>query len=327
MPKKREWSKNEIEQIIKWYTEDKYSISYISSKLLKCRPSAISKILKENDITIDNHKGGRILNKEEEQIVIDLYTNQRYSQQEIANKFSCSTYVISNILKRNNITITTQPRKNKKQDDNYFDVIDTEHKAYWLGFIFADGNVYGNQLSIEIHEKDKYLLEIFKEDLKLNNKISFRQRNNTTTCCIRMTSSHLIETLSKYGIVADKTHKINHLPEVPEKLLPHFLRGLLDGDGWITIDKNGYYHIGFVSNYTSICEDFKKYCNIVTNGLCQANITNKDGKNKTPCFQIQSKEATKRLATALYKDNTVCLSRKYRLVEPLFDFKNDDDIV
>ena len=185
--------------------------------------------------------------------------------------------------------------------------------------------MYKNQLSLEIQEKDIGLLKQFKQDLNLNNQISIRHRENTSLCCIRMTSPHLCETLAKYGIVPNKTKMTKHLPKIDLQWLPHFLRGLIDGDGWITQDKQGYFHIGFVSNYQSTCEDFKKYCNIITNNLCNAKITYKD-KN-TPCFQVQNKEAVKRLATALYKDNTICLSRKYQKAVLIFDFKNDEDIV
>lgn len=324
---KRVFTEEQINQIINWYKNDKFSITYIARNLVKCRATAISNVLKENNVQLRKPSNkGKVLNIEQEKQVIDLYVNKKYSQAQIAEKFSCSTYVIHNILKRNNIEIIIQPKKNREQDDRYFDVIDTEHKAYWLGFIFADGTVYKNQLSIEIHERDKELLERFKEDLKLNSKISIRHRDNTTLCCIRMTSPHLCASLARYGIVPNKTKNTSHLPEVPNELLPHFLRGLIDGDGWITVDKAGRYHIGFVTNYVSTCEDFKKYCNIVTGNICKAKITYKD-KNKNPCFQIQSKEATKRLATVLYQYNTICISRKYRLVEPLFDFKNDEDIV
>lgn len=325
VPKKRIWTDKEIEQIIHWYQDDGFTIGYIAKHLLKCRESSISSILKENGIQIRSRKNtGKVLNKNDEQKVIELYINQKYLQSQIAEKFSCSSYVIHNVLKRNNIEIVNQPTINKTQNEHYFDVIDSEHKAYWLGFIFADGSIRKNQLSLEIQEKDKDLLEQFKKDLNLNSKISIRTRKNTTVCCVRMTSEHLCNTLATYGIVPNKTQKTRHLPQVQKEFVPHFLRGLIDGDGWITIDKLGYYHIGFVSNFQSTCEDFKKYCNLVTDNLCGAKITN---KNNTPCFQIQSKEATKRLATALYQGNTICLSRKYRLVEPLFDLKNDEDIV
>ena len=325
MPKKRIWTPEEIAQIISWYTEDGFSISYISKTLLHCRESSISQILKENNIEIRKKNNGRVININLEKEIISLYIEKRYTQKQLAEKYHCSTFVIHNILVRNNIPIMTQPKINREQKDNYFDVIDSEHKAYWLGFIFADGNVYKNQLSLEIQEKDIDLLKQFKQDLNLNSKISIRHRENTNMCCIRMTSPHLCETLVKYGIVPNKTEITKHLPKIDLQWLPHFLRGLIDGDGWITQDKQGYFHIGFVSNYQSTCEDFKKYCNMVTNNLCNAKITYKD--KKTPCFQVQNKEAVKRLATVLYKDNTICLSRKYQKAVLIFDFKNDEDIV
>ena len=324
MPKKKVWTQEEKNKIIDWYQNDGYTINYIAKQLLKCRESSISKILKDNNITIRRQNSGRVLNINQEKEVIDLYVNKKYSQSQIAEKFNCSTFVIHNILIRNNIPIVIQPRINKRQDECYFDKIDSENKAYWLGFIFSDGYIYDDQLSIEIHEKDIELLKRFKEELGLDSKISIRHRQNTDVCCIRLCSKHLCNSLAKYNIIPNKTQIIKHLPDIEVKWLPHFLRGLIDGDGWITIDKNGYYHIGFVSNYQSTCEDFKKYCNIVTNGLCKANIVKK-GNNY--CYQIQSKKATKQLANVLYKDSTIYLSRKYRLVEPLFDFKNDEDIV
>ena len=325
MPKKRIWTPEEITQIISWYTEDGFSISYIAKTLLHCRENSISQILKDNKIEIRAKNSGRVININLEKEVIFLYTEKRYTQKQLAEKYNCSTFVIHNILIRNNIPIITQPKINQEQKDNYFDVIDSEHKAYWLGFIFADGNVYKNQLSLEIQEKDIDLLEQFKRDLNLNSQISIRHRENTSLCCIRMISPHLCEALAKYGIVPNKTKVTKHLPKIDSQWLPHFLRGLIDGDGWITQDKQGYFHIGFVSNYQSTCEDFKKYCNIITDNLCNAKITYKD-KN-TPCFQVQNKEAVKRLATALYKDNTICLSRKYQKAVLIFDFKNDEDIV
>ena len=326
MPKKRIWTEEQKNQIVDWYIKDGFSISYIAKKLLKCRSNSVSNILKEKNIKIRNNSAGRVININDEKDIIYLYTVKRYTQKQIAEKFNCSTFVVHGVLIRNGIEIINQPRININQDETYFDIIDTEHKAYWLGFIFADGNIYKNQLSIEINEKDILLLEQFKKDLKLNSKISIRHRKNTDMCCVRMVSAHLCESLSKYGIVENKTERTKHLPKIEEKLLPHFLRGLIDGDGWITKDKKGNYHIGFVTNHFSVCEDFKTYCNVILNGQATAKITYKD-KDKHPCFQIQSQKNVKQLATALYKDNTICLSRKYRLVEPLFDFKNDEDIV
>lgn len=320
----RKWTQEEINEIIRLYTEEEYSIQYIAKNIIHCRASTISEILKQHNIFIRPPQKKRKFNKIQEQEIIDLYINKKYTQKILAEKYSTTTTTIHNILLRNNVKIIKQPTKNIYQDEHYFDNIDSEHKAYWLGFIFADGNVYGNQLAIEIHEKDIDLLRQFQKDLKLSNKISIRHRHNTSVCCIRMNSNHLCNTLAQYHIIPNKTKYANHLPQVPEYLIPHLLRGLIDGDGWITQDKQKGYHIGFLNNSKSVCEEFKRYCNIVTNNLCKGSVIKKDNSY---CFQIQSKEATRQLATALYKDNSICLSRKYRLVEPLFDFKNDEDIV
>lgn len=325
IPKKRNWSQEEIKQIISWYVNDGFTINYIAKQKLHCRESSISQILKENNVAVRKQNSGRVINVVLEKEITRLYTIERYTQKQLAEKYNCSTFVIHNILTRNNTTIVAQPKINKEQNDSYFDIIDNEHKAYWLGFIFADGNVFRNQLSLEIQEKDKGLLEQFKRDLNLSGKISIRHRDNTDVCCIRLASSHLCEVLEKYGIVPNKTKNTKRLPNIEQKWLPHFLRGLIDGDGWITQDKQGHFHIGFVSNYETVCEDFKRYCNIITGNLCNAKITYKN--KKTPCFQVQSKEAVKRLAIALYKDNTICLSRKYQKAALIFDFKNDEDIV
>jgi transposase len=306
------------QQIIDWYVKDGFSINYIAKNLLHCRASTISKILKENNIVIKKGATKKVnINQEKE--IIELYTKEHYTQKELAEKFHRSTDTIHKILIKNSVAIISQPKINKNQIDTYFDIIDTEEKAYWLGFIFADGNIFNNQLTIEIHERDRELLERFKIALNLNGKISHRVRKNTSVCSVRVVSKHLCETLSKYGIVPNKTYVTKHLPQVPETMLPHFLRGLIDGDGWISTDKSGHYHIGFVSHFPSVCEDFKRYCNILTDGKCRAAITRKDKNYSGYCFQIQSKEATKLIATILYKDNTICLSRKYRRVEPLLD--------
>jgi len=329
MPKRREWTENDIKNIIKLYTEDEFSISYIATQILHCRANSISKILKDNNIEIRSKKSPRILNKKDEEEIIKLYTTTDLFQNEIARKYNCCTETIHKVLVKNNIKIINKPKLNKEQNDEFFDNIDTEEKAYFLGFVFADGNVYNHQLTIEIQAKDRELLERFKKELNLNSKISYRNRGNTEVCSIRMISEHLCNSLAKYGIVPDKTHKTKHLPELSLAVRPHFIRGLIDGDGWISIDKNNYYHIGFVSNYQSTCEDFKTFCNSFL--PIEASFTNKinvkDKKNNGYVCQTTKQKTAKCLANILYKDCKICLSRKYRLVEPLFDSKNDEDIV
>ena len=53
-------------------------------------------------------------------------------------------------------------------DEHSFDVIDTEEKAYWLGFLYADGNVSNtkNEVGITLQSSDIKHLYKFKTFLK-----------------------------------------------------------------------------------------------------------------------------------------------------------------
>ena len=96
-------------------------------------------------------------------------------------------------------------RANKSANIHYFDVIDTEDKAYWLGFLFADGAItkhdvsYHIELSLQISDKEH--VEKFAKALnktKVNNNSTYRSR-----CAIG--SKHMFETLEKYGCTCRKS--------------------------------------------------------------------------------------------------------------------------
>lgn len=57
-----------------------------------------------------------------------------------------------------------------------FKVIDTEEKAYWLGFLYADGCVGSTESKIELSlaEQDFHHIEKFRDFIGINNKISYR---------------------------------------------------------------------------------------------------------------------------------------------------------
>ncbi len=141
-------------------------------------------------------------------------------------------------------------------DETYFDNIDDEHKAYWLGFLYADGYIlskrtrsgHGNEnqsFGFSISIQDVELLEKFKQDLKSNHPINIYKNNTgfkteSSYGRILITSQHLVDNLKKYGMVENKTTIVN-MPNLSPQLIPHFIRGLSDGDGSVIIShlKNG----------------------------------------------------------------------------------------
>lgn len=91
--------------------------------------------------------------QEQIETIINLYNNQE-SLNEIGKTFNVSRNVIKRILEESKIEIRKRTQKHK---GNYsiFETIDNSEKAYWLGFLAADGCNYRRKdnatISINIH--------------------------------------------------------------------------------------------------------------------------------------------------------------------------------
>jgi len=120
---------------------------------------------------------------------------------------------------------------------DFFENIDTEEKAYWLGFIAADGCVQGNNLTIGIQEKDEILLQTFNKHIGSNYPIKKTiptEKHPFIKSYLRITHPKTIKDLKKYNIVPKKTYGLRFSNNISETLHQHFLRGLFDGDGsWV----------------------------------------------------------------------------------------------
>lgn len=256
----------------------------------------------------------------EEEVCADYLTN-KYSSRELGIKYSLSKSTVLRILQRNNITPVNHRLVNNDLIVNYFEHIDCEEKAYLLGFIFADGCVNNGQLWIDINDKDREILEKIRELLHSNCKISTRIKGKSIMSRITIKHADFVNYLEKYGIVKNKTKETNHLPinEIPEKFYKDFLRGLIDGDGWIVKDSKNNWHIGYVTQYKTTAEDFV----IIMNSLLDKKWNNKiiERNNKYAVVQIQSKQQVEQLAHVLYADNKICLSRKFQLAQEIYDSK------
>jgi len=127
-------------------------------------------------------------------------------------------------------------------DDHFFDVIDSESKAYWLGFIAADGCVTGkNSLSIGLQARDREHLERLKNALDATNPITMgRTSSGFPTATLFVTSPALTAGLEGNGIVRRKSKTLEWPRHLDASLLRHYLRGYFDGDGWFSVSCSGY---------------------------------------------------------------------------------------
>ena len=119
-------------------------------------------------------------------------------------------------------------------DDTFFSTIDTEEKAYILGFIAADGCVLAqyNRLTIVLHPRDRDILERIRACLHSQN-ILREYAGKWPSVKWTTTSERLIHDLGHYGIVSKKSLTLAY-PDLPKPLERHYIRGLWDGDGHIS---------------------------------------------------------------------------------------------
>lgn len=149
---------------------------------------------------------------------------------------------IRDIVRRSGHVIRTRTMAARQHtlDEHFFDRINTERKAYFLGFIYADGCVSTKtrQLQINLQAADRGVLAHLRDTLRTTAPIRIYRRNKfdivNRRACFTVTSSVLVAGLHKHGAIDRKTHRLR-LPRITRTLMPHFIRGYFDGDGCIYI--------------------------------------------------------------------------------------------
>ncbi len=197
-------------------------------------------------------------------------------------------------------------------DESYFDKINTPEKAYWLGFLYADGNVCNNLLKIKLKRSDEDHLTKFKESIKSEHPIRRDNyiRNNKTyyNSTFSIYSTKLCIKLFNLGMIPNKSLIIEH-PKIFKKYESDFIRGYFDGDGCI------YVHYKYPNCKTwSIGSGSKKFIlklkEILENRL-NIKITFKQKKRNFYSIHVCSKLAIQKIFNFMYKNSTIHLERKY----------------
>lgn len=174
------------------------------------------------------------------EIIITEYCQDKYATcTSLARKYCVSDRTISAWLKANNIAIKQTSGIITHCEQDYFSEIDTPNKAYLLGFITADGAVVGNCCSIEVIDTDGAILEFARSEINPIATITpcyYGKKHNQR---VAFNSASLCHDLGKYGVVQNKSKIIQQVPVklIPQRLLPFYFRGLIDGDG--CVHKNG----------------------------------------------------------------------------------------
>lgn len=172
------------------------------------------------------------------------YLKNDHTLMETSEHFNVPYYSLVKVLvrygyRKKSRTVKTVTWK-KNVDISYFENIDSYEKAYFLGFIYADGSISSNinsgqkVFNFALQLQDKYILENLHKAMGLKTNI-YIHKNSAR---LNVYDYKLYDDLAALGVLEDKSHKEFNFPHINEKYISSFILGYFDGDGCITIKKN-----------------------------------------------------------------------------------------
>jgi LAGLIDADG-like domain len=169
----------------------------------------------------------RQLKLEHKQQIISAF-NCGMECREIPYHLNVSERAVARVLKE--ADINTKRRNRYTLNEGYFDVIDSQNKAYLLGLIAADGCVTKSNY-VAFESIDKELTEMLSKELKYSGEIKIIQHQNYAPHYrINFSSEKLASSLYSYGIIPGRTFSgETYFPS--SKYLQSYVLGYFDGDG------------------------------------------------------------------------------------------------
>ncbi len=219
-------------------------------------------------------------------------------------------------------------------NEKYFEQIDSEDKAYWLGFLYADGyiepiyrkeKIKAMRIEIGLSSCDKYHLIKFINDIESNVPITDRDIKVNGSICktsrVRINNTKMCRDLITIGCTTKKslTLKFPSTDIIPHNLLRHFIRGYFDGDGCISYSERNYIDKRNNKEYVqkNIVSSIVGTKNFLSSIILQLNEYNINFKlnEKSNCGNASEIRLTKHndllnLYIYLYSNASICLSRK-----------------
>lgn len=215
-----------------------------------------------------------------------------------------------------------------KVNEDYFKKW-SSNMAYILGFIFADGNITkvihngsSDKLGFGQNKKDIDILRKIKREFSAEQTLSIGKKY----VYFSIYSQVIVDDLKKLGVTYRKSFRKSpgKIPNIPQKYVRDFIRGIVDGDGSINFNKRGRQkgrpNLG-------ICGRKEVMTFIRNHFLSKFNIYSKIGQPKKNgklsnvfyiCYRCNS---AKTLINYLYKDADIYLERKFRLAKKCFNLK------
>lgn len=206
------------------------------------------------------------LSEQDKKDIINKYETS--SSSDLCEQYNVPRGMITKLWYDNNLS--GKRRWTYPFNENYFENIDSEDKAYWLGFLMADGNVCKPKdtrqgfIRITLQYNDIEHLEKFKRALNSNKPLYnyTRSSDGAKYASIQLSSQKMFDDLCKLGCVPRKSYKNTWINLNNDELQRAFIRGYFDGDGTISkrFEINTLYRVNIgIVGFSSNLKKFKNY--------------------------------------------------------------------
>jgi len=279
---------------------------------------------------------------------VALY-NADHSFQSIGKTLGISRKVVSRVLteqgyaakysfkERNGVTREFDVWRKYNVNHYYFSSIDDENKAYWFGFLCADGYVSSTNSCIElsVQSSDIGHLKQFLADLDSDSPIQPTKRilngKEYTGCRATIYSTQIKDDLIKHGCIPRKSLRLTYptYEHVPKRLIYPFIRGYIDADGCYYVNTNNNITVEIIGT-EHMLRGIIKELNLHTNKIHDLNNDTKLG-----CYGIMKRinysgKYASYIINKLYSNATVYLQRKYDKITSVLpsldkDYRESED--
>lgn len=201
--------------------------------------------------------------------VVDLY-EQGVAEHTLGDKFSIRRDIIRNWTQKYNVYKDPKDaRRHIELNDTVFDIVDSQEKAYWLGFFYADGyncksdNIVRVTLQLSDIEHLEKMARFFEypESKITTRDTKFTDPNtgkiiNHPSATLTINSKYLCESLENLGAMQAKSLILKFPQWLQEEYISSFIRGYIDGDGSFSFKETNSTHKEFRFNLAST----KEFC-------------------------------------------------------------------
>lgn len=250
--------------------------------------------------------------------------NQHISLTTLSKKYHCKRETISKYIKLLGFEVINRTT-GKHINSNVFDNIDTEEKAYWFGFLCADGCITkNNYVELGIHWNDYDHMQKYRKFLELESDDSIKRNKNVAR--VRVHNNHMAEQLLKKGCIHNKSHLLK-FPKLSifanRSLVYDFIRGYCDGDGCLRFYQN-YKNVWVcdltITSTKEFLEGVKEFLNIEGGYMRNCSTS----KMQTDAWNLSYRcVPARQVARLLYENSSIYMDRKYKIYKQFCHFEEE----